>query len=135
MLIDQMNQEMVAAILETIPAEVTVIDHNDEVAGWNRHDQRLFKRPLTSMGVNFRQCHPESSLPMVERIVDEMRRGRRDVARFWIDMTVPDDSVKHKILIEFYALRNPAGKYLGCMEFTQDVEPARRLEGQKRLLD
>ncbi len=29
---------------------------------------------------------------------------------------------KHKILIEFYALRDDGGKYLGCMECTQDVE-------------
>ena len=39
------------------------------------------------------------------------------------------------ILIEFNALRNPAGKYLGCLEHTQDVEHIRRLEGQNRLLD
>jgi uncharacterized protein len=72
---------------------------------------------------------------MVEQIVSEMRQGQRDVARFWIDLAIPDEPAKHKILIEFYALRDPSGKYLGCMECTQDVEHIRRLEGQKRLLD
>jgi uncharacterized protein len=135
MRIEQMNEEMVQALIETLPAEITVIDANDEVVGWNKHETRLFHRPMTAMGLNFRQCHPEASLPLVEKIVEEMRAGRRDLARFWIDLAVPNDTAKHKILIEFYALRNPAGQYLGCMECTQDVEHIRQLQGQKRLLD
>jgi DUF438 domain-containing protein len=135
MLIDQMNKEMLTALIETMPAEITVIDANDEVVGWNQHERRLFKRPLTSMGLNFRQCHPEKSLAMVEQIVADMKRGKRDKASFWIDLAVPTDTAKHKILIEFYALRDPSGKYLGCLEFTQDVEHIRRLQGEKRLLD
>jgi hypothetical protein len=135
MLFDQMNETMVKAVLEALPAELTVIDANDEVVGWNRHDNRLFKRPLTAMGVNFRNCHPEASLDKVIRIVEEMRAGKRDSARFWIDLPVPPDGEMHKILIEFFALRNESGKYIGCMECTQDVEHIRRLEGQKRLLD
>ena len=135
MLIDRMDQETLLALIETLPMEITVIDANDEVVGWNRHERRLFHRPMSSMGLNFRQCHPEQSLSMVEQIVAEMREGRRDMARFWIDMPVGSDEKPHKILIEFYALRNPAGAYLGCMECAQDVEHIRQLQGQKRLLD
>ena len=134
MLFDQMDAKMVQALIETLPVEITVIDDQDEVVGWNKHENRLFRRPLTSMGLNFRQCHPEASLHLVERIVDEMKCGRRDRARFWIDLAVPGGIAKHKVLIEFYALRDPAGKYLGCMECTQDVDDIRRLEGEKRLL-
>jgi hypothetical protein len=135
MLFDQMNAAMVQALIEALPVEVTVIDAKDEVVGWNKHERRMFRRPLTSMGLNFRQCHPEKSLHMVESIVDEMRRGKRDRARFWIDLAIPGDSgKKHKVLIEFYALRSGSGEYLGCMECTQDVEDIRRLDGEKRLL-
>lgn len=135
MLVDRMDATVLQSLLEALPLEITVIDANDEVIGWNRHENRLFHRPLTAMGLNFRQCHPEASLPMVERIVEEMRQGGRDMARFWIDLPIPGQPDKHKILIEFYALRDPSGKYLGCMECTQDVDHIRRLEGQKRLLD
>ena len=136
MLVDRMDKEMVQALIETLPEEVTVIDANDEVVGWNKHETRLFKRPMASMGLNFRQCHPEKSLAMVERIVNEMKTGSRDMVRFWIDLPVPYDAAKkHKILIEFYALRNSSGKYLGCMECTRDIEEVRNLAGQKRLLD
>jgi len=136
MLFDQMDAKMVQALIEALPVEITVIDAKDEVVGWNKHEERLFRRPLTSMGLNFRQCHPEASLHKVESIVDEMRRGKRDRARFWIDLAVATDGGKrHKVLIEFYALRGPSGEYLGCMECTQDVEEMRGLEGEKRLLD
>jgi DUF438 domain-containing protein len=133
--IDRMSEQVVKAMLETMPMETTVIDANDEVIGWNKHETRLFHRPMSSMGLNFRECHPEESLHKVEQIVSEMRAGTREKARFWIDLGVPGDTRKHKILIEFYALRDERGTYLGCMECTQDVQDIMELEGQRRLLD
>ena len=135
MLFDRMSPEMVKAMIESIPAEVTVINADDEVVGWNKHETRLFRRPMEAMGINFRQCHPEKSLAMVEQLIAEMRSGARDKARFWIDLEVEKGKPKHKVLIEFYALRGEKKNYLGCLEFTQDVEELRRLEGQKRLMD
>jgi len=135
MLFDSMNAEMVKAMLETMPAELTVIDANDEVVGWNKHETRIFRRPMGAMGMNFRQCHPEKSLAMVEKLIAEMKAGTRDKATFWIDLEVVKGEPKHKMFIEFHALRGDKGKYLGCMEFTQDVQEIRELQGQKRLMD
>ncbi|OGR77545.1 MAG: hypothetical protein A2X32_01355 [Elusimicrobia bacterium GWC2_64_44] len=135
MLFDKMSAEMVKAMIETMPVELTVIDANDEVAGWNKHETRIFKRPMTAMGMNFRQCHPEKSLAMVERIISEMKAGKREKATFWIDLEVVPGEPKHKMFIEFHALRGDKGQYLGCMEFTQDVQAIRDLQGQKRLMD
>jgi len=135
MLFDKMSAEMVRAMIEAVPAELTVIDANDEVVGWNKHETRLFKRPMTAMGMNFRQCHPEHSLAMVEKLVADLKSGARDKATFWIDLEVVKGEPKHKIFIEFHALRDEQGKYLGCLEFTQDVQAIRDLQGQKRLMD
>lgn len=134
-MIDRMSEETVRAMLEAMPIETTVIDAKDEVIGWNKHETRLFHRPMASMGLNFRDCHPQESLPMVEKIVAEMKSGARDKVRFWIDLPVPPEGAKHKILIEFYALRDSRGRYLGCMECTQDVQDIMELKGQKRLMD
>jgi PAS domain S-box-containing protein len=133
-MIDQMSERVVKAILEALPVELTVIDAKDEVVGWNKFESRIFKRPLTSMGLNFRDCHPAESLAKVEAIVAEMRRGERDKARFWIDLKLKSGET-HKVLIEFFALRGDRGEYLGCLECTQDVEEIRGLEGERRLLD
>jgi len=134
-MIDRMNEEIVRAMLEAIPVETSVIDANDEVIGWNKHENRIFHRPMSSMGLNFRDCHPQESLAKVEQIVSEMRSGARNTARFWIDLAVNPGAPKHKVLIEFFALRNAKGEYLGCMECTQDVQHIMELKGQKRLLD
>ncbi len=134
-MIDRMSEEIVRAMLETMPLETTVLDANDEVIGWNKHESRLFHRPLTSMGLNFRECHPSASIAKVEQIVAEMKSGQRDKARFWIDIPVAKGGPRHKVLIEFYALRSPSGEYLGCMECTQDIQEMRELSGEKRLLD
>ncbi len=134
MLFDRMSERMVGAMIETLPLEITVIDANDEVVGWNKDKGRIFKRPHTSMGLNFRECHPKESLPQVVKIVDEMRKGTRDKARFWIDLPVVEGGPRHKILIEFFALRDYDGTYLGCMECTQDVQETRELQGERRIL-
>src|SRR5512136_2965181 len=94
---DRMDEKLVKAVIETIPAEITVIDANDEVVGWNEHENRLFHRPMSCMGLNFRECHPERSLAMVEQIVAEMKAGTRDDASFWIDLPVLGDTRNHKI--------------------------------------
>ena len=60
---------------------VSALRANDEVVAWNKSDTRLFHRPQTSMGLNFRKCHPAASLAKVEQIVAEMKDGRRDKAR------------------------------------------------------
>ena len=129
---DRMDEKLVRAVVESIPAEITVIDANDEVVAWNRHENRLFHRPMTCMGLNFRKCHPEQSLAKVEQIVAEMKSGTRQQARFWIKAKVGDE--RHMVLIEFFVLRDESGRYLGCLESTQDIEEHRRLEGEKRLL-
>ncbi|MGO9411628.1 MAG: PAS domain-containing protein [Spirochaetia bacterium] len=130
-----MSEALVAAMFETLPVEITIIDANDEVVGWNKHDSRIFKRPMTSMGLNFRDCHPEESVPRVVKIVDDMRAGTRDTVRFWLDFEVEPGKKKHKVLIEFFALRDYNRKYLGCMECAQDIEEIKKIEGQRRLQD
>jgi hypothetical protein len=97
-MIERMSEKIVEAMLEALPLETTVIDANDEVVGWNKHETRLFHRPMTSMGLNFRECHPQESLAKVEQIVNEMREGKRNKARFWIDLAVKGNVRKHKIL-------------------------------------
>lgn len=136
MVLDAMNDKIIGAMYETLPVEITVIDASDQVVGWNKHHSRLFYRPMASMGMNFRECHPQKSLALVEKIVNEMREGKRDKARFWIDLPVDKEKkVRHKVLIEFYALRDDAKNYLGCMECTMDVDDIMHLEGEKRLID
>ena len=134
-MIGKLPEEVLETMLVTIPIEFSIIDVNDKVLAWNKHETRIFRRQETVVGRNVRNCHPKKSLDKVEAILKEMKAGLRDSARFWIDLSIGDDGQKQKVLIEYYALRNEAGEYLGCMECSQNIADIQALSGEKRLLD
>jgi DUF438 domain-containing protein len=107
-----------------------VLDANDRVLGWNKHATGIFKRPEGVVGRDVRNCHPKSSLDNVEKILREMKEGIRDKARFWIDLNIGDESGTQKILIEYHALRDGDGKYLGCLEASQNITEIQKLHAR-----
>ena len=133
-MIGEIPEEILEAMLETIPIEFSIVDTKDEVVAWNKHGTRIFKRPEAVVGRNVRDCHPKKSLDKVETILSEMKAGTRDKARFWIDLPIGDAGQKEKVLIEYYALRNKAGAYLGCIECSQNIAEIQSLSEEKRLL-
>ncbi len=134
-MIGELTKDVLGAVLETIPLEFSVLDANDEVLAWNKHETRIFKRLEAVVGCNVKKCHPEKSLDKVEKIISEMKDGIRDKARFWIDLQLPDFKEKQKVMIEYYALRDKNGKYIGCLEASQNIGDLQKLTGEKRLID
>jgi len=134
-MIGKLEGDVLEAILETIPIEFSVLDKDDKVLAWNKHETRIFKRPEGVVGRNVRKCHPEKSLAKVEQILNEMKSGKRDKATFWIDLPLGENGEKHKVMIQYFALRDKNGKYLGCLEASQDISDMQKIEGEKRLLD
>lgn len=132
-MIGQLPEDVLNSTLETIPLEFSVIDENDKVLAWNKHETRIFKRPKGVVGKDVRDCHPKNSLDKIETILKEMKDGKREKALFWIDL--PIGSERQKVMIEYYALRSQEGKYLGCLESSQNISKIQLLEGEKRLLD
>ena len=134
-MIGKLPTNVLEAVLETLPVEFSVLDTNDQVLAWNKHETRIFKRPEGVVGRNVRDCHPHKSLHKVETILNEMKQGTRDRARFWIDLTMKNVEAPQKILIEYYALRDSNGNYLGCLEASQNITDKQQITSEKRLLD
>jgi len=134
-MIGKLPEDILQAVLETIPLEFSVIDATEKVLAWNKHSSRIFKRPEAVVGRNVRNCHPKKSLTKVEQIIQEMKAGKRDKARFYIDLPLGPNQERQKVLIEYYALRDGQGKYLGCLEASQNIGELQKLSGEKRLLD
>jgi PAS domain S-box-containing protein len=134
-MIGKLPDDILQAVLETIPIEFSVIDKNEKVLAWNKHSTRIFKRPEAVVGRDVQNCHPKKSLEKVEQILKEMKAGKRDKARFYIDLPLGPNQGKQKVLIEYYALRDEQGKYLGCLEASQNIAELQKLSGEKRLLD
>jgi DUF438 domain-containing protein len=134
-MIGKLPENILHAILETIPIEFSVIDKNEKVLAWNKHTTRIFKRPEAVVGRDVRNCHPKKSLGKVEQILQEMKAGKRDKARFYIDLPLGPNNQKEKVMIEYYALRDEKGNYLGCLEASQNIAEIQKLSGEKRLVD
>jgi DUF438 domain-containing protein len=125
-----LDRHVLAAMLNTLPLELSFIDHEDQVRYFSHErGEKIFARTRGAIGTNVRNCHPSKSVHLVERILSDFKAGRRDVAEFWIDMG------PRKIHIRYWPVRDEAGGYLGCMETVQDVTGIQRLSGQRRLLE
>lgn len=131
-LIGKIPPDVLEAMFETIPVEFSILDKNDKVLAWNKHESRIFKRSERVLGQDVRKCHPSKSIDKVEQIIQEMKDNKRNKARFWIDLKIKGEI--EKILIEYYALRSSQGEYLGCMEASQAISNIQSLTGEKRLL-
>jgi DUF438 domain-containing protein len=116
------------AILNTAPVDMTFVDKNDKVKYFTQGNHRIFPRSRSIINRDVRLCHPPGSVDIVEKIIDDFKSGKASHAPFWIRM-------KGKfILIEYYALRDDKGEYLGTLEVSQDLTNARSLEGERRIL-
>jgi PAS domain S-box-containing protein len=124
-----LQEEVFKAIFESMPAEVSFVDKEDKVAFFNKGMNRVFPRPESIIGRPVQKCHPTKSLQVVERILQDFKDGKRDVAEFWIDHK------DRKLLIRYYPVHNKDGQYLGTLEFTIDITDIQRITGEKRLLD
>lgn len=124
-----LTAQQIALMLTHLPVDITFVDENDEVRFFSATRERIFQRSPAIIGRKVQKCHPPASVHRVQRILDDFRSGKRDVAEFWIQMQ------GKFIHIRYFAVRDGSGKYLGTLEVTQDVTSIRALEGERRLLD
>ncbi|MGS0973131.1 MAG: DUF438 domain-containing protein [Candidatus Izemoplasmataceae bacterium] len=124
-----LTNEEVNAILNTVPLDMTFVDKNDKVKYFTQGKERIFDRPHTILGRDVNMCHPPSSVHIVEKIVSDLRSGKKDNEDFWIRMG------NMFVYIRYFAVRNNSGEFLGTLEVTQNIKPITELEGEKRLLE
>jgi hypothetical protein len=125
-----LDKSVIAAILNTLPIELSFVDADDTVRYFSHENHaKLFPRSRGVIGLKVQNCHPQKSVHMVEQILADFKAGRREVAEFWIDMG------GKKIHIRYFAVRGSQREYLGCLETVQDITAIQQLAGQKRLLD
>jgi PAS domain S-box-containing protein len=120
--------EVLQALLDTLPVDVTFVDRDNVVRYFSQSPERIFVRTKAIIGRTVQQCHPQKSIDRVTRILAEFKAGTRDKAEFWINME------GRLIFIRYFPVRNKSGEYLGCLEVTQDITDIQKLEGEKRLL-
>ncbi len=124
----QLSVEVVEAIFNALPVDITFVDKDDTVRYFSQSKERIFVRTRAIIGRKVQQCHPEKSIHIVNQILEDFKNGNREFAEFWINF---EGRIIH---IRYFPVFNKNGDYLGCIEATQDITDIKKLEGEKRLL-
>jgi DUF438 domain-containing protein len=116
------------SILNTLPVDITFVGQDDKVKYFSQSADRIFQRNRAILNRDVRHCHPPASAHIVDKILDDFKSGKQDHAPFWINMG------GKLIHIEYFALRDTDGSYLGTLEVSQDLTTYRSLQGEQRIL-
>ena len=120
--------EELLAIMNNLPLDMTFVDRDDKVKYFSQGKERIFQRNRAILNRDVRHCHPPASAHIVDKIIEDFKSGREDRAPFWIN------TGGKMIHIEYFALRNDKGEYLGTLEVSHDISGYRKLEGDQRIL-
>lgn len=116
-------------LLNTIPMEITFVDADNINRYFNESEgQKAFKRPKMALDREVFSCHPPKIEPMVRQIITEFRSGRQSSVSIWAEKG------GKTMLVNYRAVRDQEGNYLGTAEFVQDMEFAKRhfQQGEKK---
>lgn len=122
------SPEELESVLNALPVDLTFVDKDDKVKFFSHGAKRIFERNKAILGREVQNCHPPSSVHIVNKILEDFRTGKQDSAKFWINFQ------GMYVHIAYYAVRNEKGEYLGTLEVTQDIREFKNIEGERRLL-
>lgn len=123
-----LTSEEIGSIFDSIPGEISFIDKDNIVKFFTKGDERIFTRTKAVIGRSVENCHPHTSVHVVDKIVNDFKSGVKDSEDFWIKMG------ELYVMIRFIAVRNKKGEYLGTLEFVQNIGPIQNITGEKRLI-
>ena len=122
-----LSGEQIEAIFNNLPVDVTFVDKDDTVRYFSQSKDRIFPRAKAIIGLKVQQCHPQKSVDIVNRILEDFKTGKQDSAQFWIN------TQGKLVYIRYFAIRRD-GNYMGCLEVTQDITGIKKIKGERRLL-
>lgn len=113
----RMTLTQIQQIFTTIPFEIDLIDHTDHFSWYSNQPQREHVRTQKDLGEHVQKCHPAKAWPIVAKIIQSFKDGSRDAVARPLVMN------GHRVFIQYFALRDVNGDYLGTIEFTGSAEP------------
>jgi len=116
-------------MLNNIPLELTFVDADNIVRYYNDNgEEKFFKRTSSAIGRDVLNCHPPKSLPIVTKLLADLKSGAKESESMWFR------AMGKFILVTYRAVRDDDGSYMGTLEYVQDIQPIIDLDGEKRTL-
>ena len=124
----KLSLEQINLIYKHLPIDISYVDENELVRFYSDTNHRIFPRSKNVIGRDVKNCHPRTSVHLVEEIIAKFRSGEQDSVDFWIN--------KPGVFIYIYyvAVRDSEGRFRGVLEMMQDCSRIRELQGSRTLL-
>jgi DUF438 domain-containing protein len=110
-----LSQKEVEALLNALPFQITLVDKEDNIRYYNKPHVEIFLRSKSIICNKIQKCHSEKSIQIVNQILSDFKAGKRDIAKFWVNID------GRRIYNQYIAVREKSGNYLGTMEVTQYI--------------
>lgn len=124
----KLSLEQINLIYKHLPIDISFVDEHELVCFYSDTDHRIFPRSKNVIGRDVKNCHPRTSVHLVEEIIEKFRSGEQDSVDFWIN--------KPGLFIYIYyvAVRDAEGRFRGVLEMMQDCTRIRELQDSRTLL-
>jgi hypothetical protein len=120
----EIQDEVLEAILNMLPVELTYIDENNRICYFNESAEKLFTRTPQIIGRDVELCHPEKSIPVIRKMIAAFKAGESDQATIY-------ETIKGRfVVIRYCAVRDRNHAYRGILEIVQDATPLRALNNE-----
>lgn len=113
----KMRVDQLEAMLDTLEIEITYVDEKDINSYYNNpSENKIFKRPKSSLGREVYSCHPPQAQPKVKKIIGDLKSGARDKVVVIRDIGGSDYTVS------YYGVWDKEGNYKGILETVQNMD-------------
>jgi uncharacterized protein len=104
----KLSERTLKNLLAALPLDITYVDEADVIRYYS--DYRIFNRAPEIIGTTVQNCHSPASRPEVDKVIDDLRSGRKTVSEF--------DTEKNgrKVKVRYIAVKDEKGKYAGMVE-------------------
>ena len=110
----ELPKDTLVNILKALPLDVTYIDERDIIRYYS--DYRIFSREPDCLGMTVQNCHKPENRAEVNRVIDDLRNGRKEVSEF------PTEKDGRNVRVRYAAVKDDKGKYAGLLEIAEWVD-------------
>lgn len=106
-------------ILNLLPMELSFVDAQNIVKYYNEGngEEKIFKRTPSAIGRDVILCHPPRVHETVQTIFEQLKSKQKEKEEMWFKT---EDKMVH---VTYHAVWDEEGKYMGCLEYVQDIKP------------
>ncbi len=117
----ELSLAQIEAIFNVLPFDVDFINRDNRFTWFSNRDQREHKRQVSDLNKTLQEIHPAPVAKRAQAVISSFRVGLKD------HVEIPLNLNGHLVDINYYAVRDAKGEYLGAIEVTGSIDHIKSL--------